>query len=77
MAFVARHQVPGVGMKANMWEYEALESATRAGYEIEEGDWSRRREGPVMQKVDEILKSRGFKESMKGHQGAKEVEMRP
>jgi small subunit ribosomal protein S10 len=74
MAFVAKHQVAGVGMKANMWEYEALDSATRAGYELPEGDWSRRREGPVMRKVDEILNSRGFKE---GHVEEKGIEMRP
>jgi small subunit ribosomal protein S10 len=66
-----------VGIKANIWEYEGLESATRAGHEIEEGDWSRRREGAVMQKVDEILNSRGYKESMEGHEGVKGLEMRP
>jgi small subunit ribosomal protein S10 len=75
LAFLARHQVPGVGMKANIWEYESLASATRAGYEMPEGDYSRRREGSVMQKVDEILNSRGFKEGMEGHKSG--VELRP
>ncbi|KAH8724707.1 hypothetical protein GQ44DRAFT_708138 [Phaeosphaeriaceae sp. PMI808] len=75
LAFLAKHQVPGVGMKANIWEFESLESATRAGYEIEEGDYSRRREGPVMQKVEEILGRKGFKEGMEGHGG--EVVLRP
>jgi small subunit ribosomal protein S10 len=75
LAFLERNQVPGVGMKANIWEYEDLESATRAGYEIPEGDYSRRREGAVMDKVDEILNSKGFKESMEGHKS--EVELRP
>jgi small subunit ribosomal protein S10 len=63
-------------MKANIWEYEDLEAATRAGYETKEGDYSRRREGAVMRKVDEILNSRGFKEGMEGHEKSK-VEMRP
>jgi small subunit ribosomal protein S10 len=75
LAFLERNQVPGVGMKANIWEYEDLESATRAGYEMPEGDYSRRREGAVMDKVDEILNSKGFKESMEGHKS--EVELRP
>ncbi|KAF2819152.1 30S ribosomal protein-like protein S10 [Ophiobolus disseminans] len=75
LAFVTRNQVPGTGMKANIWEYEGLEAATRAGYELEAGDHSRRREGSVLRKVDEILGSRGFKEAMVGFEG--EVEMRP
>ncbi|KAH3906983.1 hypothetical protein HBI56_113670 [Parastagonospora nodorum] len=75
LAFVTRYQVPGVGMKANIWEYESLESATRAGYELPQGDFSRRREGSVMRKVEEILGSEGFKESMQGHESG--VEMRP
>ena len=62
-------------MKANIWEYESLETATRSGYEIKEGDYSRRREGSVMKKVDEILGSRGFKEAMGEHKS--EVELRP
>lgn len=75
VAFLTKHQVAGVGMKANIWEYESLESATRAGYELKEGDYSRRREGPVMQKVEEILNSKGYKEAMKNHKS--EVELRP
>jgi small subunit ribosomal protein S10 len=51
-------------MKANVWEWEELDKATRAGVEIGEGDWSRRREGEVMRKVDEILAGRGYKEGM-------------
>ena len=63
-------------MKANIWEYESLEAATRAGYEIEEGDYSRRREGPMMEKVEEILNRKGFKEAMAGHKSEGEVQMR-
>lgn len=75
LAFLQKHQYHGVGMKANIWEYESLEAATTAGYEIEEGDYSRRREGAVLKKVEEILGRKGFKEAMKGHEG--EVELRP
>ncbi|KAI4684140.1 hypothetical protein J4E81_009019 [Alternaria sp. BMP 2799] len=75
LAFLQKHQYHGVGMKANIWEYESLEDATRAGYEMKEGDYSRRREGKVMDKVAEILQRDGFKEAMKGHEG--KVEMRP
>ncbi|KAF2679017.1 hypothetical protein K458DRAFT_122366 [Lentithecium fluviatile CBS 122367] len=75
LAFLQKHQYYGVGMKANIWEYESLDAATRAGYTIEEGDYSRRREGPMLQKVDEILKSKGFKEAMKGYKSP--VELRP
>lgn len=79
LAFVAKHQVPGVGMKANIWEHEDLEAATRAGEKMEgrEAEYERRREGSVMQKVDEILNSRGFKEGMEGWKGGEGVEMRP
>lgn len=63
-------------MKANIWEYEDLETATRAGEAIAADDVSRRREGPMMQKVDEILNSKGFKEAMKGHKGREEIEHR-
>ncbi|KNG52568.1 30s ribosomal protein s10 protein [Stemphylium lycopersici] len=75
LAFLQKHQYHGVGMKANIWEYESLEDATRAGYEVKQGDYSRRREGKVMDKVEEILQSEGYKEAMKGHKS--EVEMRP
>lgn len=75
LAFLQKHQYHGVGMKANIWEYETLESATRAGYEIKEGDFSRRREGPMMEKVEEILSRKGFKEAMKNHKND-EAELR-
>ncbi|OAL51285.1 ribosomal protein S10 [Pyrenochaeta sp. DS3sAY3a] len=77
LAFLQKHQYHGVGMKANIWEYESLESATRAGYEVKEGDYSRRREGPVLEKVKEILGRDGFREAMKGHKTKGEVELRP
>lgn len=77
LAFLQKHQYYGVGMKANIWEYESLEAATRAGYDIEQGDYTRRREGPMLEKVDEILKTKGFREAMKGHKGLSDVEMRP
>ncbi|CAN9403216.1 unnamed protein product [Alternaria alternata] len=75
LAFLQKHQYHGVGMKANIWEYESLEDARRAGYELKEGDYSRRREGKVMDKVAEILQRDGFKEAMKSHKD--KVEMRP
>ncbi|KAF1362146.1 hypothetical protein EJ07DRAFT_108912 [Lizonia empirigonia] len=76
LAFLTEHQYHGVGMKANIWEYEDLETATRAGEAIAADDVSRRREGPMMQKIDEILNSKGFKEAMKGHKGKEEIEFR-
>lgn len=75
LAFLQKHQYHGVGMKANIWEYESLESATRAGYEIKEGDYKRRREGPMLEKVNEILKAKGYKEAMKGYKSP--AELRP
>ncbi|EOA89153.1 uncharacterized protein SETTUDRAFT_167728 [Exserohilum turcica Et28A] len=77
LAFLHKHQYHGVGMKANIWEYESLEDATRAGYDAgKEGEeYDRRREGPVLKKVQEILGREGFKEAMKGHGSG--VEMRP
>lgn len=76
LAFLEKHQYHGVGMKANIWEYEDLETATRAGEAIKPDDVSRRREGPMMAKVDEILNSKGFKEAMKTHETKGEIEFR-
>lgn len=76
LAFLTEHQMHGVGMKANIWEYEGLEAATRAGEAIQPDDKSRRREGPVMAKVDEILNSKGFKEAMKGYKAPEKIEFR-
>jgi len=79
LAFLAKHQYHGVGMKANIWEYEGLEQARRVAFEVEDGapDYERRREGAVMQKVEEILGRDGFKEAMKGYKGKEGVELRP
>lgn len=74
LAFLAKHQYHGVGMKANIWEYEGLEGALVAGEKVAEGDESRRREGAVLEKVKEILGREAFKEGMKGVEG---VELRP
>lgn len=76
LAFLTEHQYHGVGMKANIWEYEDLETATRAGEAIQPDDASRRREGPMMAKVDEILNSKGFKEAMKGYKTPEEIDFR-
>ncbi|OSS45369.1 hypothetical protein B5807_10369 [Epicoccum nigrum] len=76
LAFITEHQYHGVGMKANIWEYEDLQAATRAGEAIKPDDVTRRREGPMMAKVDEILNSKGFKEAMKGHKLPSEIEHR-
>lgn len=64
-------------MKANIWEFESLEAATRAGYDIEAGDYSRRREGPMLEKVNEIMNTKAYKDAMKGYKMPKEIELRP
>ncbi|KAL6704656.1 mitochondrial 37S ribosomal protein rsm10 [Coniothyrium glycines] len=76
LAFLHKHQYPGVGMKANIWEFESLDSATRAGYDIQEGDYSRRREGAVLEKVEEILGRKVFVEAAAEGQSSG-VELRP
>lgn len=77
LAFLHKHQYYGVGMKANIWEFESLEAATRAGYDIEAGDYSRRREGPMLEKVNEIMNTKAYKDAMKGYKMPKEIELRP
>ncbi|RMZ70902.1 30s ribosomal s10 [Pyrenophora seminiperda CCB06] len=78
LAFLAKHQYHGVGMKANIWEFEGLESARRISEEVNEEDkYRRRREGKVLQKVEEILGSEGFKKAMEGYKGREGVELRP
>jgi small subunit ribosomal protein S10 len=76
LAFLQKHQYYGVGMKANIWEFEDLATAARAGYDIKEEDYSRRREGPVLEKVEEILKGRGYAEAMKGFK-LEDADLRP
>jgi small subunit ribosomal protein S10 len=76
LAFLQKHQYHGVGMKANIWEYESLEAATKAGFDIEEGDYSRRREGPMLEKVNEILQSKQYKEGMKDFKAPADTELR-
>ncbi|KAF2866611.1 30S ribosomal protein-like protein S10 [Massariosphaeria phaeospora] len=75
LAFLLKHQYHGVGMKANIWEYESLDSALNVGKEFKEGEYRGRREGPMLEKVGQILKGRGFKEAMKGYESP--VELRP
>jgi len=75
LAFLQKHQFHGVGMKANIWQYESLEDALRVGEKIEEGKFDARREGPMLKKVEEILKSPGYAEAMRGYKSP--VELRP
>ncbi|KAF2854127.1 30S ribosomal protein-like protein S10 [Plenodomus tracheiphilus IPT5] len=74
LAFLQKHQYYGVGMKANIWEYEGLEAATRAGVEVKEGSFEMRREGSVMKKVEEILGGEGFQKALRAEG---KVEVRP
>ncbi|KAF2750293.1 hypothetical protein M011DRAFT_456199 [Sporormia fimetaria CBS 119925] len=67
LAFLQKHQYYGVGMKANIWEYESLDDATNVGVEVKEGDYTGRREKAMLEKVEEILASKGYKEAMKGY----------
>lgn len=76
LAFLQEHQYYGVGMKANIWEYESLDAATNVGVEIKEGDFEGRREQPMLEKVRDILESDGYRESMKGWKGPEGVEVR-
>ncbi|KAI1513398.1 ribosomal protein s10p s20e [Pyrenophora tritici-repentis] len=78
LAFLVKHQYHGVGMKANVWEFEGLESARRRVVEeTEEQVLERRREGAVLRKVEEILGRDGFRESMVGFKGKEGVVLRP
>ncbi|KAF2715188.1 30S ribosomal protein-like protein S10 [Pleomassaria siparia CBS 279.74] len=73
LAFLAKHQYHGVGMKANIWEFESLEAATSVGQEVVDGDYTGRREAPVLEKVGEILRGKGYKEAMAGFQLPEEM----
>ncbi|KAE8842007.1 hypothetical protein HRS9139_01304 [Pyrenophora teres f. teres] len=78
LAFLAKHQYHGVGMKANVWEFEGLQSARRKVVEeTDEVDVARRREGAVLKKVEEILGREGFRESMEGFKARESVVLRP
>lgn len=76
LAFLQKHQYYGIGMKANIWEYESLDAATNVGVEIKEGEYTGRREAPMLEKVNEILAGQGYKEAMKGFKAPKTIEQR-
>ncbi|ORY00311.1 hypothetical protein BCR34DRAFT_575924 [Clohesyomyces aquaticus] len=73
LAFLMKHQYQGVGMKANVWEFESLEDATGVGKPVEERDYAGRREGPTFDKVNEILSRPGYKEAMAGYKKPAEL----
>jgi small subunit ribosomal protein S10 len=75
LAFLAKHQYHGVGMKANIWEYESLDAATNVGVEVKEGEYTGRREKAMLDKVQEILDGQGYKEAMKSYKSP--VDLRP
>jgi small subunit ribosomal protein S10 len=74
LAFLAKHQYYGVGMKANIWEYESLEAATSVGQEVKDGDYSGRREKAMLEKVNQILAGKGYKDAMKGYELPEELQ---
>lgn len=74
LAFLAKHQYYGVGMKANVWEYESLDSALGVGHEVKEGDYEGRREREMLEKVSEILQGESYQSAMKGYQAPEELE---
>ncbi|KAF2733519.1 hypothetical protein EJ04DRAFT_577587 [Polyplosphaeria fusca] len=67
IAFLQKHQYHGVGMKTNIWEYESLEQATSVGESVKPGEFKGRREGPMLEKVREILSREGYQKAMKEH----------
>ena len=75
LAFLQKHQFHGVGMKANIWEFESLESALAVGEKIKVGAYEGRREGPMLKKIEEILGSPAYKDAMKDFKSP--VELRP
>ncbi|KAL5408248.1 hypothetical protein PMIN03_006615 [Paraphaeosphaeria minitans] len=77
LAFLQKHQYYGVGMKANIWEFESLEAATRAGYDLDADDHSRRREGPMIEKVQQILGTPAYKEALADYTTPESIESRP
>ncbi|KAF2446282.1 hypothetical protein P171DRAFT_430468 [Karstenula rhodostoma CBS 690.94] len=77
LAFLQQHQYYGVGMKANIWEFESLDAATRAGYDLDADDHSRRREGPMMEKVKEILNTPAYKEALAPYESPNSIAVRP
>lgn len=64
-------------MKANIWEFESLDAATRAGYDLDADDHSRRREGPMIEKVKEILSTPAYKEALAQHEMPDSIELGP
>jgi small subunit ribosomal protein S10 len=75
LAFLQKHQYHGVGMKADIWEYESLEDVLKVGRDIKEGDYSERREGPMLDKVKEILERDEYKAAMEGFKSPVEQRM--
>ncbi|OCK85495.1 ribosomal protein S10 [Lepidopterella palustris CBS 459.81] len=66
LAFLQKHQYYGVGMKANVWDFEGLDIGERMDREAEMSEVEGRAHKKTMSKVEEILRSEGFVEAMKG-----------
>lgn len=73
LAFCQKHAYHGIGMKANIWEYESLEDALSVGRPVEK--YEGRREEPMFRKIEEILGSAGYKEAMRDYKSP--AELRP
>jgi len=69
LAFLQKHAYYGIGMKANVWEFEGLDVGKNMDAAFEGGGMEGRMNQKTLKKVEELLGSEGFRKAMQEKSG--------
>lgn len=69
LAFLQKHAYYGIGMKANVWEFEGLDVGENMDAAFEEGGMEGRMNQKTLKKVEELLGGEGFRKAMQEKSG--------
>ena len=69
LAFLQKHVYYGIGMKANVWEFEGLDVGKNMDAAFEGGGMEGRMNQKTLKKVEELLGSEGFRKAMQEKSG--------
>ena len=69
LAFLQKHVYYGIGMKANVWEFEGLDVGENMDAAFEEDGMEGRMNQKTLKKVEELLGSEGFRKAMQEKSG--------
>jgi len=69
LAFLQKHAYYGIGMKANVWEFEGLDVGKNMDAAFEGDGMEGRMNQKTLKKVEELLGSEGFRKAMQEKSG--------